>query len=66
MNERGGWERTDTCICMAESLCCPPETTTILLTILQYKIKSLKKKRKKEKFPLVLMLSTNNFIINKL
>ena len=23
--------RTDTCICMAESLCCPPETITSLL-----------------------------------
>ena len=23
--------RMDTCICMAESLCCPPETTTTLL-----------------------------------
>ena len=34
----------DTCICMAESLCCLPETTTTLLTayIPQYKIKSLK------------------------
>ena len=30
-----GWEesvrRVDTCRCMAESLCCPPETITILL-----------------------------------
>ena len=28
---RGVLGRMDTCICMAESLCCPPETTTILL-----------------------------------
>ena len=37
-----GWEGSlDTCICMAESLCHPPETiTTLLITILQYKIKS--------------------------
>ena len=35
------WGRMDTCICMPESLCCPPETITTLLTaILQYKIKS--------------------------
>ena len=29
---RGVWGRMDTCVCMAESLCCPPETVTILLT----------------------------------
>ena len=34
------------CICMAESLCCPPETITTLLTILQHKIKSSKIKIK--------------------
>ena len=28
---RGVWGRMDTCICMAESLCCSPETTTTLL-----------------------------------
>ena len=28
---RGLWERMDTCICMAKSLCCSPETTTVLL-----------------------------------
>ena len=27
----GSWRRMDMCICMAESLCCPPEITTILL-----------------------------------
>ena len=25
------WGRMDTCICMTESLCCSPETTTTLL-----------------------------------
>ena len=25
------WGRVDTCLCMAESLCCSPETVTILL-----------------------------------
>ena len=29
---RGVWERRDTCICMAESFCSSPETTTTLLT----------------------------------
>ena len=32
LDRRGAWGRTDTCICMAESLCYPPETITTLLT----------------------------------
>ena len=28
---RGVWGRSDTCICMAESLCCSPEIVTTLL-----------------------------------
>ena len=28
---RGVWGRWGTCVCMAESLCCPPETLTTLL-----------------------------------
>ena len=31
LDGRGVWERMDTCICMAESLCCTPETITTLL-----------------------------------
>ena len=31
LDERGLWGRMDTCICMAESLCCAPETITTLL-----------------------------------
>ena len=27
----GSWGRTGTCVCMAESLCCPPEAITTLL-----------------------------------
>ena len=39
-----GGELIHVYVCMAESLCCPPETiTTLLLAILQYKIKSFKK-----------------------
>ena len=39
------WGRMDTCICMAEFLCCLPETiTTLLISLFQYKIKSKKKK----------------------
>ena len=49
---RGIWGRMDTCISMAESLPCSPETiTTLLVGYTQYKIKSLKfeKKRLKNK-----------------
>ena len=45
LDERGVWGRINTCICMSESLCCPPETITALLfgyTPIQKK--SLKKK----------------------
>ena len=31
LDGRGVWERMDICICMAESLCCLPETMTTLL-----------------------------------
>ena len=31
LDGKGAWGRMDTCICMAESLCCPPETITTLL-----------------------------------
>ena len=31
LNGSGVWGRMDTCICMAKSLCCPPETITTLL-----------------------------------
>jgi len=44
---RGFWGKMDTCICMAESLHCSPETITILLisytTIENKKLKILKK-----------------------
>ena len=33
------WGRMDTCICIAESLCCPPETITTLLIRLYPNIK---------------------------
>ena len=37
----GFWGRMDACVCMAESLHCPPETTTTLLTGSERKWKSL-------------------------
>ena len=30
LDVRGVWGRMDTCVCMAESLWCPPETITTL------------------------------------
>ena len=32
LDGRGVWGRMDTCVCMAESLHCSPETITTLLT----------------------------------
>ena len=31
LDGRGVWGRMDRCICMAEPLCCPPETITLLI-----------------------------------
>ena len=31
LDGRGVWGRMDTCVCMAEPLCCSPETVTALL-----------------------------------
>ena len=31
LDGRGVWGRMDKCICMADSICCPPETVTTLL-----------------------------------
>ena len=40
LDGRGVCGRMDSCICVAESLCCPPETLTALLSAIpQYKIK---------------------------
>ena len=37
----GVWGRMDTCICIAESLCCPPETVNWLYSNTKLKEKSL-------------------------
>ena len=45
-DRRGVWGRMNTCICMAESLCCSPETiTTLLIGYTPIKNKKLKKKK---------------------
>ena len=47
----GGVGRMDTCICMAESLCCPPETiTTLLISYTPTQNKNLKKKKRIQLF----------------
>jgi len=50
LDRRRGWEKMDTCIYMAESLYCPPETTTLLIgytPIQNKKFKVLGKKNDK-------------------
>ena len=47
LDGRGVWGRMDTCICMTESLHCPPITT---LLIGYTPIKNKKLKKKKEQF----------------
>ena len=43
LDGRGVWGRMDTCICIAQSLCCAPETTTTLvISYTPIQIKSLK------------------------
>ena len=54
--------RLDTCICMAESLCSPPEAITTLLTgytPIQNKKSKLKKKKKKPNWKLAERLPNN-------
>ena len=49
LNGRGVCRRMNTCPCTAESLCCSPETTTtLLMAIPQYKIKSLESGERKK------------------
>ena len=62
---RGIWGRMDTCISMAESLPCSPETiTTLLVGYTQYKIKSLKfeKKETSTQQTLTQVISAKHFI----
>ena len=45
LDGRGVWGRMDTCVCMAESLRCPPESiTTLFISYTPYKIESKKKR----------------------
>ena len=47
LDRRRVWGRMDTCVCMAESVHCSPETTTILLiSYIQYKMLLVLKKDK--------------------
>ena len=50
LDRRGVWGRKDTWICMAESLHCPPETTTtFLISYTPIQNKTLLKKKKKQR-----------------
>ena len=59
LDGRGVWGRTG--ICIAESLHCSPETVTLLITIFQYKIESLKKSIYSNKNPERTLLFLQNF-----
>ena len=49
LDVRGVWGRMDTCVCMAESLLCSLESTTIVNWIYpHYKMKCLKSKKNKK------------------
>ena len=58
---KGNWGRMDTCVCVAQSLCCALETITVnwLYFNLQYKIKFKINKIDKSK---VILYSTGNYI----
>ena len=43
LDGRGDWGRTDTCIYVAKSLCCSPETTTLLISYTPIQNKKFKK-----------------------
>ena len=53
---RGVWGRMDTCICMAEPFCCPPETVTTLLT--NYSPTLNRKLKKKQTNPSFILPNT--------
>ena len=62
---RGVWGRKDAYICMAESLCCSPETITALLTgstpIQNNKFN--KKKKNKQKITCVILSRLQNLSV---
>ena len=58
LDERGVWGEIDTCICMVESLHCPPETiTTLLISYTPIQHKKFKKRNLKSQVPVVQSLS---------
>ena len=51
LDRKGVWGRGDTCVCLAESLCCSPETITALLTgYIPIQNKKAKKKNQLKRF----------------
>ena len=45
------WEIRDTCVCVAESLHCPPETITLFIGSVPIPNKKLKKKKSRASLP---------------
>ena len=62
----GVWRRMDTCICMAESLCCSPETIITLLIsynpIQNKKFKVLKNKISRDKGKILKVPKVLNYL----
>ena len=48
LDGRGLWERMDSCTCMAESFCCPPETIANIINQLYANTKLKIKEETKE------------------
>ena len=64
LDGRGVWGRIDTCVCMAESLCCSPETvTTLLIGYTPIQNKKFEKKKKEKLFLFVHRFSSYYLLI---
>ena len=67
LDGRGVWGRMDTCICMAESLHCLPETITTLLigyTPIQNALDVKKKKKEKKRISLFVKICGYNMCVH--
>ena len=54
----GGLQRMNTCVCMAESLCCSPETiTTLLISYIPIQNKKFKRKKTHKKTKELIIVS---------
>lgn len=70
LDGRGVWGRTDTSVCMAESLCHSPETITLLISYIPMQNKKFKKgtyykKRKMQPVTLSVVRHSSNGFKNR-